>query len=74
LLAIQLASRVREVFAVDLLLGTLSEAPTIARLARWIDEHRAVEETRGMEEVLAMLSQLSDEEAEAELLRRLGRS
>jgi acyl transferase domain-containing protein len=71
LLAIQLVGRIRDVFAVDLLLGHLSAAPTVAALALWIAERKAEAEVRSLEEVLAMLSDLSDEQAEAELRRRL---
>jgi acyl transferase domain-containing protein len=70
LLAIQLAGRVREALAVEMFLGTLSQAPTIASLAQWIDRRRQQEQQRELGEVLALLGQLSDEEAEEELRRR----
>ena len=71
LLAIQLVGRVRDLFGCDLVLGDLSTMPTIAALARWIEERKAEAEARALDEVLAMLNDLSDEQAEAELRRRL---
>jgi acyl carrier protein len=68
LLATQIASRVRELYDVEVPLRSLFESPTIAQLAALITE--AMLESVEEEELVDLLEQL-DELSEDELLRLL---
>ncbi|MDZ7334933.1 MAG: phosphopantetheine-binding protein, partial [candidate division KSB1 bacterium] len=77
LLATQLISHIRDAFQVELPLRTLFEFPTIADLAQKVLESPKISEQeqapievthrgeKSIEELLAELEQMSDEEAEA---------
>jgi len=69
LLAIQLVSRLREMFQIELPVQRLFEAPTIAELAESVAEAiRVLPGPRaGLEDVLAEVEGLSDEEVERRL-------
>jgi acyl-CoA synthetase (AMP-forming)/AMP-acid ligase II/acyl carrier protein len=65
LLAIQVVSRVREAFQVEIRLRALFEHPTVAGLAMKISEAQAKRpEAKQMDEILANVESLSDEEAQ----------
>ena len=72
LLAVQVTSRLRETFQLDLPLRTLLfEAPTIAQLATVIGEKiTSTAETEEMEQLLAEIESLSPEELEKELAQK----
>ena len=75
LLAARLVSRVREAFDAEVPVRLFFEASTVAALSAEIDKllaERQADEDRDLAELMAMLDGLSDEEAEAELARRLG--
>jgi hypothetical protein len=70
LLAIQLASRLRKTFDIDLAMASLFESPDLASLAAAVD--RALQERRAAEEIALLLDEiegLSEEEIRAELAR-----
>jgi acyl-coenzyme A synthetase/AMP-(fatty) acid ligase/acyl carrier protein len=71
LLATQVLSRVRQRFDVDLPLRRFFKTPTIAGLARVIEELREAQEAQRRASILETLTQLSDEELDAELNLRL---
>lgn len=72
LLAVQVTSRLRETFQLDLPLRTLLfETPTIAELATVIGKQTvSVDETESMEQLLAEIENLSPEELAQELARQ----
>jgi amino acid adenylation domain-containing protein len=66
LLATQVASRVREAFQAEFALQRIFAAPTIAELALVIDQSRAASvEDEEMEQLLAELELMSDEESQS---------
>jgi acyl transferase domain-containing protein len=70
LLAIQLASRLRKMFDIDLAMASLFESPDLAGLAAAVD--RALQERRAAEEIALLLDEiegLSEEEIREELAR-----
>ncbi len=72
LLAVQVTSRLRETFKLDLPLRTLLfETPTIAELAALIGEQTtSVDETEAMEQLLAEIENLSPEELDRQLTQQ----
>ena len=78
LLAIQLISRLRDAFQIELSPQRLFEAPTIAQLASTIEggvqamRHAQAEEDARTEEMLKMVEQLSEEEVAALLAQQEG--
>jgi len=71
LLAIQITSRLHDRFHVKLAVQTLFESPTVAELAKQIEQELAAtgededEDEEQLENLLAQLEQLSDEEVQA---------
>ena len=63
LLGIQLASRLRDFFQVEIPLGQLFETPTVSHLALLVSQKLAQKEPDAMAELLAELDGLSEEEA-----------
>lgn len=67
LLATRLVARLRDIFQMELPLAKFFETPTVAGIAAAIQETRAATEDEDKMEILRMLAELSDEEAEAML-------
>jgi len=74
LLATRMAARLRDTFQIELPLQKFFQSPTVAGLAQAIADIQAQNEDnqdREKADILAMLANLSDEEAEMELLKRM---
>jgi len=68
LLASQIVSRIRRTFQTELSLRTFFEGPTVAKVALAIIDRRASQaDAKSLEEALAQIEELSEEEAEGEL-------
>jgi len=63
LIATQIHARIGESFDVEMPVEKLFELPTVEAQARAVEELRADEEKRDQEEILAILAEMSDEEA-----------
>lgn len=72
LLATRLVARLRDVFQMELPLAKFFETPTVAGIAAAIQETRAAVEDEDKMEILRMLAELSDEEAEVMLQQQFG--
>ncbi len=85
LIAIKVATRIREAFHQDINLGAMFETPTVAALAEMIEEgqrnpkpvtdfeiERVPRGNDDMAQILAELANLSEQEAEAQLLNETG--
>lgn len=76
LLAIQIVTRLRRAFEVELPLTSLFEAPTISRLSQTIEELRLAPledpEPQGMEQMLSEIEELSFDEAEKKFAEEFG--
>ncbi|NTX14632.1 SDR family NAD(P)-dependent oxidoreductase [Myxococcus sp. CA056] len=70
LLATRVAGRLRTQFEFDIPLAKLFEAATVASLAKLVADHQTALEEAASQAALEELSNLSDEEIEAELARR----
>ena len=74
LLAIQLITRVRDAFQLELPLSILFEAPTVAELAERIIEHRLTkEELEEIEQLYEEIEALPADEVQAQLAQELAR-
>jgi len=71
LMAIMLAGRLRDAFQLDIPLSKIFEAPTVAEIAQIIEEIRPEPEDHEEIELLNILSQLSEEEVELEITKRM---
>ncbi|MCU1347843.1 MAG: polyketide synthase, partial [Acidobacteria bacterium] len=65
LLAIQLISRLRDAFHLEVSVQRIFEAPTLAGLAARIDAQRTEEESARLEQMVALVEGLSDDEIRA---------
>jgi acyl carrier protein len=78
LLAIQIVTRLRQAFKIELPMTSLFDAPTISRLARTIQdlrlEHLEPPELQGVEQLLSEIEGLSLDEAEQKFAEELGAS
>jgi phthiocerol/phenolphthiocerol synthesis type-I polyketide synthase E len=70
LLATRLVSRLREAFQIELQIGKFFQSPTVAGMAQTISDLRAEQQEREKNELLDILSQLSDDEVKLELERQ----
>jgi acyl carrier protein len=70
LLAVRLISRLRDVFNQNIPLRLIFETSTVAELAKAIEPQSSESEDSELAEIMNMLEQLSEEEAEQELLKR----
>ncbi|MCP4654603.1 MAG: acyltransferase domain-containing protein, partial [bacterium] len=68
LIATQIHSRIRETFKIKMPVEKLFELPTLEAQARAVAEILAEKDQRQHEEIMAVLTELSDEEAEQALL------
>ncbi|MCM3903131.1 MAG: amino acid adenylation domain-containing protein [Pyrinomonadaceae bacterium] len=71
LLLIQVISKAREVFQVELPVRGLFDAPTVVGLAHLIERLQSDQEESGQAEILALLAELSEEELGIELNKKL---
>jgi acyl transferase domain-containing protein/acyl carrier protein len=71
LLAIQIVTRLRDVFKVQLPLTSLFEAPTISQLAQKIEELQSPSELSDMSRMLSEIEALTLDEAEEKFAREL---
>lgn len=67
LLAIQIVTRIKSLFNVDLPVTALFEAPTVAELAKAVARAQGEESPEDLEDLLALVEGLSPEEAAARL-------
>jgi acyl transferase domain-containing protein len=65
LLAIQLISRLRDAFHIEVSVHSIFERPTVAALAQHIESQRSAEEAARLEQMVALVEGLSDEEVNA---------
>ena len=70
LIAVRLLSRLRDDFNQNLPLRLIFEASTVAELAKAIEPQSGESDDSELAEIMSMLEQLSEEEAEQELLKR----
>jgi amino acid adenylation domain-containing protein len=71
LLLIQVMSRARELFQVELPVRSLFDAPTVVGLAQLIERLQSEQEQTAQAEILALLAELSEEELGVELNKKL---
>jgi amino acid adenylation domain-containing protein len=73
LLLIQVTSKTRAFFQIDLPVRSLFDAPTVATQAKLIERLKVEQEETEHAQVLELLAQLSEDELDAELSKRLNR-
>jgi Polyketide synthase modules and related proteins len=70
LLAIQVISQVKNALSVDVPMTQFFESPTVERLSEIIEDEKTNRDSHDRNDIIAMLDQMSDEVAAAELARR----